>query len=53
MSEQELNKDSEHGLPLRRRGKESEVWKKNKVVIAGAGPGDAELITLKLQKRLT
>ena len=23
-----------------------------KVVIAGAGPGDAELITIKLQKRL-
>ena len=27
-------------------------WKDNKVVIAGAGPGDAELITIKLQKRL-
>jgi uroporphyrin-III C-methyltransferase len=52
MSQQELNKDSEHGLPLLRSGKEDEVWKKNKVVIAGAGPGDAELITLKLQKRL-
>lgn len=26
--------------------------KKNKLVIAGAGPGDAELITVKLQKRL-
>ena len=63
MSQQELNKDSKHNLPLPgatakamatrgRRGKEEEVWKKNKVVIAGAGPGDAELITLKLQKRL-
>jgi uroporphyrin-III C-methyltransferase len=52
MSQQELNKDSEHGLPLLRRGKEGEVWKKNKVIIAGAGPGDAELITIKLQKRL-
>ena len=52
MLQQELNKDSEHGLPLPRSGKEGEVWKKNKVVIAGAGPGDAELITLKLQKRL-
>ncbi|HLF47693.1 MAG TPA: uroporphyrinogen-III C-methyltransferase [Chitinophagaceae bacterium] len=29
-----------------------EVNKKGKVIIAGAGPGDAELITLKLQKRL-
>jgi uroporphyrin-III C-methyltransferase len=52
MSQQELNKDSEHGLSLLRRGKEGEVWKKNKVIIAGAGPGDAELITIKLQKRL-
>ena len=26
--------------------------KEGKVIIAGAGPGDAELITLKLQKRL-
>jgi uroporphyrin-III C-methyltransferase len=32
--------------------KVNDTWKKNKVVIAGAGPGDAELITLKLQKRL-
>jgi len=30
----------------------SDTWNKNKVVIAGAGPGDAELITLKLLKRL-
>src|SRR5205809_1286062 len=52
MSEQKSYKNSEHGLPLRRRENESEAWKKNKVVIAGAGPGDAELITLKLQKRL-
>jgi uroporphyrin-III C-methyltransferase len=52
MSKQELNKDSDHDLPLRRNEKEGEAWKKNKVVIAGAGPGDAELITLKLQKRL-
>jgi uroporphyrin-III C-methyltransferase len=28
-------------------------WKNGRVVIAGAGPGDAELITLKLQKRLS
>jgi uroporphyrin-III C-methyltransferase len=33
--------------------KVNDTWKKNKVVIAGAGPGDAELITLKLQKRLS
>ena len=26
--------------------------KNGKVILAGAGPGDAELITLKLQKRL-
>src|SRR4030095_15211022 len=30
----------------------NDTWNKSKVVIAGAGPGDAELITLKLQKRL-
>jgi uroporphyrin-III C-methyltransferase len=53
MSEQEMPKDSEHNLPLPRKGQEGEVWRKNKVVIAGAGPGDAELITLKLQKRLS
>ena len=52
MSEQNLNKDLEDGLPFLQRKKNGEVWKKNKVVIAGAGPGDAELITLKLQKRL-
>lgn len=34
-----------------RRGKDM-AWKKGKVVIAGAGPGDADLITIKLQKRL-
>lgn len=28
------------------------LWQVGKVVIAGAGPGDAELITLKLQKRI-
>ncbi|MFI5188265.1 MAG: uroporphyrinogen-III C-methyltransferase [Chitinophagales bacterium] len=28
------------------------IWKEKRVVIAGAGPGDAELITIKLQKRL-
>src|SRR6266498_5191679 len=30
----------------------SNEWNAGKVVIAGAGPGDAELITVKLQKRL-
>ena len=52
MSEQNLHKDLEDGLPFLQRKNNGEVWKKNKVVIAGAGPGDAELITLKLQKRL-
>ena len=33
--------------------KRNDTWNKNTVVIAGAGPGDADLITLKLQKRLT
>jgi len=32
--------------------KSSNEWNAGKVVIAGAGPGDAELITVKLQKRL-
>ena len=31
---------------------ENNTTKKGKVIIAGAGPGDAELITIKLQKRL-
>src|ERR1051325_934670 len=52
MSE-ELNRGPVDPLPVRRRGTEGDVWKKNKVVIAGAGPGDAELITLKLLKRLS
>lgn len=52
MSKQEVNRDLQHGLPLLPRGKEGEAWNKGKVVIAGAGPGDAELITIKLQKRL-
>lgn len=30
----------------------SEIKNKGKVILAGAGPGDAELITIKLQKRL-
>jgi uroporphyrin-III C-methyltransferase len=28
------------------------TWKEKRVVIAGAGPGDPELVTIKLQKRL-
>lgn len=35
---------------MKRKG--NDKWNKRKVVIAGAGPGDAELITLKLQRRL-
>jgi len=31
---------------------EKNLWRCGKVVIAGAGPGDAELITVKLQKRI-
>lgn len=30
-----------------------ETFKKGKVILAGAGPGDVDLITVKLQKRLT
>ena len=50
-----MKRDTKPGLPLRlrRRGIEREAWKAGKVVIAGAGPGDAELITVKLQKRLS
>lgn len=46
MSEQKLNKNIEPGSssPKGRFG--------GSVIIAGAGPGDAELITVKLQKRL-
>src|ERR1043166_510658 len=32
--------------------KRTDIWRGGKVVIAGAGPGDAELITVKLQRRL-
>jgi uroporphyrin-III C-methyltransferase/precorrin-2 dehydrogenase/sirohydrochlorin ferrochelatase len=49
MSEQNLNNDSQPGLPLLWRGTGGEA---GKVILAGAGSGDAELITLKLQKRL-
>jgi uroporphyrin-III C-methyltransferase len=53
MSEQKMNNDTEPGLPsLKERGKRGEVWTDRKVIIAGAGPGDTELITVKLQKRL-
>src|SRR5215469_9669758 len=50
MSEQKMNKEIQFGLssPWERRSR-GEAWK---VVIAGSGPGDAELITIKLQKRL-
>ena len=53
MSKQKLNKDLQHGLPLLGREIKGEVWRAGKVVIAGAGPGDPELITVKLQKRLS
>ena len=53
MSEQKMNNDTELDLPsLKERGKRGEVWTDRKVIIAGAGPGDTELITVKLQKRL-
>ena len=32
--------------------KKEYIWNSGKVVVAGAGPGDPELITVKLQKRL-
>jgi len=32
--------------------KKEQIWAQGKVVIGGAGPGDPELITIKLQKRL-
>ena len=53
MSKQKLNKDLQHGLPLLGRVNKGEVWRSGNVVIAGAGPGDPELITIKLQKRLS
>jgi uroporphyrin-III C-methyltransferase len=33
--------------------KKAHIWTSGKVVVAGAGPGDPELITIKLQKRLS
>jgi uroporphyrin-III C-methyltransferase len=53
MSAKKINKDMAPGLPLVQRGVGGGDWKAGKVVIAGAGPGDAELITIKLQKRLS
>ncbi|TMI97911.1 MAG: uroporphyrinogen-III C-methyltransferase [Bacteroidetes bacterium] len=52
MSERKLNKNMKFCPPLLRRGAGGEVWMAGKVVIAGAGPGDADLITVKLQRRL-
>lgn len=52
MLRQKLNSDLKPTSPLLGRGARGEVWQHRKVVIAGAGPGDAELITIKLQKRL-
>ncbi len=50
MSVQNLNSDLQPGLSsLKERRPRGEA---GKVVLAGAGPGDAELITIKLQKRL-
>ena len=34
------------------KSKRYHIWKDNTVVIAGAGPGDEDLITIKLQRRL-
>src|SRR5262250_401432 len=53
MSRRRSNNDLQHKLCLSSRGTDGEGWKDGKVVIAGAGPGDPELITIKLQKRLT
>ncbi|MGZ8523943.1 MAG: uroporphyrinogen-III C-methyltransferase [Chitinophagaceae bacterium] len=60
MSVQNLNSDLQPGLPsLKERqpskakvGSEARRGEAGKVILAGAGPGDAELITIKLQKRL-
>ncbi|HEV8286581.1 MAG TPA: uroporphyrinogen-III C-methyltransferase [Chitinophagaceae bacterium] len=53
MSAKKLNSDMKPGLssPKERRLR-GEAWKPGKVIIAGAGPGDADLITVKLQKKL-
>jgi siroheme synthase len=42
-----------HDSITRMMRKKADIWIDGKVVIAGAGPGDPELITIKLQKRLS
>jgi len=50
MSEKNLNKGKEIDASLSWR--RSRGGSRNRIVIAGAGPGDPELITMKLQRRL-
>jgi uroporphyrin-III C-methyltransferase len=41
-----------HDSIAKMMSKKEHIWTQGNVVIAGAGPGDPELITIKLQKRL-